>query len=529
MSMAPDMAADMAVDDVAALLARLPARISHVIRPWAARTPDHPALADAAGTWSYGELAEAVRQGATWLAARGVRPGDRVLVVSENCRPIAAIVLALAELDAWPVLVNARLAADEIDAIAAHCRPRLALYAVTASPQAREHADRHAAATVDVPALGRLGVGALDAACAPEPVAADPAEQIAVLIYTSGSTGRPKGVMLTHRNLLFMAAVSGAIRQLGPADRMAGILPVSAIVGLSVVLLGTLMHGACLRMTARFNPAEFFRALERDRVSVVLGTPAMLGLLLDYAARKGTARARAPDLRILSVSGAPLDPAIKTATEALFAIPLHHGYGITECGPTIAQIRPGRPRADCAVGPLMPGVEARVLGGDGAPVAPGEVGELHVRGPNVMRGYYRAPEETAEVLDAAGWFNTRDLVRFEGDSLHIVGRARELIIRFGFNVYPPEIEAVLNAHPAVLQSAVVGRSVEGNEEVIAFVQPVAGATPSVRELAAHAAAHLAAYKQPSAMVLVDAMPTTPNGKILKRELQARAITLGMAG
>ncbi len=509
-------------DDVAALLAGLPARIGQVIAPWAARTPEAPALVDATGTWTYRELAEAVARARAWLADGGVRPGDRVLIVSENCRAVAAALLAATDLDAWPVLVNARLADREIDEIREHCRPRRALYATAASPQARAHAARHGAVETDVPGLGPLGVGALDADCLPEPVDADPARQVAVLIYTSGSSGQPKGVMLTHRNLLFMAAVSGAIRRLRPEDRMGGIMPVSHIVGLSVVLLGTLMHGASLRMVARFNPAEMLRALARDGLSIVLGTPAMLGLLLDYTARKGIARVDAPNLRILSVSGAPLDPAIKAASERLFGIPLHHGYGITECAPTIAQIRPERPRADCAVGPLLPGVEARVLGPDGAPVPPGEVGELHVRGPNVMRGYYRAPEATAEVLDAAGWFNTRDLVCFADGCLFIVGRARELIIRFGFNVYPPEIEAVLNAHPAVLQSAVVGRSVEGNEEIIAFVQPAAGARPSVRELADHAAARLAPYKQPSAFVLVEAMPTTPSGKILKRELQARA-------
>lgn len=506
-----------APDPVAALLARLPARISHVVIPWAEQSPDRPALLDASGTWTFAALAEAIRQGRDWLAARGVRPGDRVMVVGENCRAGVAAILAAADLDAWPVPLDARLADPEIDAIRAHCRPRLTIYVTGASPQARARAARDGAAAADVPGLGQLCVGARDDACDPEPAFADPARQVAALIYTSGSSGQPKAVMLTHRNLLFAAATAGAIRRLAPGDRLAGLMPLSHVVGLAPVLLGGLMHGAAVHLMARFHPAGLLHALAQDRLSVVLGTPALLALLLEYASRHGVARAVAPDLRILSVSGAPLDPAVKQAAERLFGLKLHHGYGLTETSPTIAQIRPEAPRDDISVGPPIPGVECRLVAMDG------EVGELHVRGPNVMKGYYRAPEATAAVLDADGWFNTRDLVRFDGDCMFVVGRAKDLIIRFGFNVHPPEVEAVLNAHPAVRQSAVVGRPVEGNEEVIAFVQPVAGAALSVPELADYAAARLAPYRRPTAFVLVETMPATASGKIGRRDLQARVL------
>ena len=178
----------------------------------------------------------------------------------------------------------------------------------------------------------------------------------------------------------------------------------------------------------------------------------------------------------LAVAGAPLDLALKSKIEAEFGLPMGNGYGITECAPAIAGVRTEAPRHDDAVGSLIPGIEARLVKPGGAAVAPGEVGELHVRGPNVMRGYYRAPEATAAVIDADGWFNTGDLARLEDDTLYIVGRTKELIIRSGFNVYPPEVEAVLNEHPAVVQSAVIGRSVQGNEEVVAFVQLLPGST-----------------------------------------------------
>ena len=151
-------------------------------------------------------------------------------------------------------------------------------------------------------------------------------------------------------------------------------------------------------------------------------------------------------------------------------------------------------------------------------MADGDVGELHVRGRNVMRGYYRAPDLTAKVIDKDGWFNTGDLARFEGDCLFIVGRTKEMIIRSGFNVYPAEIEAVLNSHDAVVQSAVVGRSVAGNEEVVAFVQLLQGATTSAADLMAHVGPQLTSYKRPSEIILLEALPATSTGKILKHKL-----------
>jgi acyl-CoA synthetase (AMP-forming)/AMP-acid ligase II len=152
------------------------------------------------------------------------------------------------------------------------------------------------------------------------------------------------------------------------------------------------------------------------------------------------------------------------------------------------------------------------------PVHSGEVGELHVRGRNVMHGYYRAADQTAKAIDREGWFNTGDLVRFEGDCLYIVGRTKELIIRSGFNVYPAEVEAVLNSHEAVLQSAVVGRAVKGIEDVVAFVQLLPGSTVTAADLMAYATSQLTAYKRPSEIRLMDSLPAASTGKILKHKL-----------
>lgn len=251
----------------------------------------------------------------------------------------------------------------------------------------------------------------------------------------------------------------------------------------------------------------------------------MFSLLVEYAKMKGLKALNFPALRIISSSGAPLHGPLKSAVESLFGLTLHNGYGVTECSPNIAQAIPEAPRGDVSVGRVLPGVEVQFVGPDNHPVAEGEVGELWVRGPNVMKGYYRAPEETAIAINPEGWFNTRDLARLEDNHLFIVGRTKELIVHFGLNVYPAEVEAVLNAHPSVVRSAVIGRSVEGakgDEEIVAFAQPAAGSPLTANELAEHAARHLAPYKRPSQILIVPAMPVTLTGKVMKDELAKMA-------
>lgn len=322
-----------------------------------------------------------------------------------------------------------------------------------------------------------------------------------------------------------MAAVSARIRTLTPDDRLYGILPMSHAVGLSVVLLGSLLSGATLCLSPRFDPVAAIKALEADKLTVVLGAPAMFALWVEYTNLKGLKSLRFPKLRIISSSGAVLQPALKSKVESLFGMVLHNGYGVTECSPTIAQTRVEEPRSDTSVGRAFPGVKVKLVGSDRQPVAEGEVGELWVSGPTVMKGYYRAAQETAAAIDPEGWFNTRDLAQMKDGNLFIVGRTKELIVRFGFNVYPAEVEAVLNTHPAVVRSAVIGRSVQGavgDEEVVAFVQLLPDSSLKTDELAEHAARHLAPYKRPSQILLVPTMPLTPTGKIVKDELAKMA-------
>jgi acyl-CoA synthetase (AMP-forming)/AMP-acid ligase II len=495
-------------------LSALPARIDAIPKHAAARTPDAPALVDAGRVLTYADLAALVDRRATRLRALGVRRGDRVLLASENCADQVALIFAAAAVGAWIVNVNPRLTAPELDAIRTHSGARIALYTAAVSPEAAAHAARAGAMPDD-----GLMAGPLDMDAVPEED-----DGIAALVYTTGTTGTPKGVMLSHRSLLFVAAVSSRLRGLNPADRAWGVLPISHVYGLTSVMLGTLSAGACLHLAPRFTPEGMLAAIRDDGLSIVQGVPAMYARLLEHVG----ADARLPShLRFAYAGGSPLDPALKSAVERLLGVPLHNGYGLSEAAPTVSQTRLDAPRADTSVGQAIPGVEVRVVGKDGLDVADGEAGELWVRGPNLMRGYYRDPEATAAALRPGGWLNTGDMARRGADgALFIVGRTKELIIRSGFNVFPLEVETALNAHPCVTQSAVVGRAVaNGNEEVVAFVQPDPRRTPSEAELRAWAAARLAPYKRPARIVMLDALPAAPNGKVLKHVLKGMAARL----
>ncbi|WP_295994022.1 class I adenylate-forming enzyme family protein [Rugamonas sp.] len=504
--------------DAATLLAALPARISAIPRQRAALTPHAPALHDGARLWSYAELSQAIDATAALLRELGVRGGDRLMVVGENCVEQVALIFAAAQLDAWIVNVNSRLSAPELDQIRQHCGARRVIYTSAASPDAAAHGERHGAHRATSP-FGHWMTGALNDDCAPAPVTQDGAGQVAALIYTSGTTGQPKGVMLSHRSLLFVAAVSSTLRGLTPQDRAYGVLPISHSYGLTSVMLGTLYAGACLYLAPRFSPAALLAALREHRLTILQGVPAMYARLLETLG--DTAAPLASQLRFIYAGGSPLTPRLKTRVQQLFGLPLHNGYGLSESGPTVSQTRLDAPRDDASVGFVIPGVEARLLGADGADIGVDQAGQLWIRGPNVMLGYWREPALTAAALRPDGWLDTGDIARRAADgALFIVGRSKELIIRSGFNVYPLEVETVLNAQPGVTQSAVVGRSVgDGDEEVVAFVELDPRHDVTVDQLARQLAAALAPYKRPAEIIVMTALPAAATGKILKGQLR----------
>jgi long-chain acyl-CoA synthetase len=501
--------------------AAVPQRIHEAFQPWTVANTARVALMDDARTITYGELPGIVDAVAQRLRQAGVRAGDRVLLVAENSVALGVCILALSRLDAWSATVNARLSAREIDTFLSHSGARRALYFSAVSSQAKLHGEQRGAQAQDWPGIGELLLGPLNQEAEPEPVEPDGAKQVAAVVYTSGTTGSPKAVMLTHANLLFVGANSRKMRGIVPADVVYGVLPMSHVYGLSSLLVAALQSGAALRLVARYQPDALARSLAEEGVTVMHGAPAMYAKLLEWSESSGTPL-RAPHLRIAQSGGAPLTLTLKQAFEKAFGLTLHNGYGMTEASPSICQTRMDAPRTDCSVGPPIPGIEVKL---HGAGTNEG-VGELWVRGPNVMKGYYRAPDLTADAVTEDGWLRTGDLARFEADgAISVVGRSKELIIRSGFNVYPIEVEQVLNAYPNVVQSAVVGREVEGNEEVVAFIEVSQGSqgTPvSLDALRAHLKANLSPYKIPSEIVILDHLPAAATGKILKKELQQLA-------
>jgi acyl-CoA synthetase (AMP-forming)/AMP-acid ligase II len=461
---------------------------------------------------TYAELAGAVEECKAWLEQQGLKAGDRVMLIAENGPGLMAQFLAISELDAIAAVINARLSDREIDLIAADCDPSLIVCTVDDSPESRSHGERLGCSSVH---LSIANFDFVARTAIPETVSDDPADLVLAMIYTTGTTGTPKGVMLTHQNLMFMAYVSGKLRGIEASDEIYCVLPMSHVFGLSAVSSSTLFAGGYVHLVSRFNAAEVLRAIGDEPIKGFLGVPTMYAMMLEAMPDDWQPRA----LRFMYSGGSPLDPDLKRRAEARFGISLHNGYGLTETGPTICQTRQYAPLSNTSVGYCLPGEEIKIIDLEGQPVEPGLVGELWVKGPNVMKGYFRKPEVTAEVLQD-GWFNTGDLVfQDETGAVNISGRSKELIIRSGFNIYPPEVEAVLTDFPTVSLCAVLGEMVSGDEQVVAYIQPVAGADLDQKALQEHARKHLAGYKVPSRIVVLESLPTAPSGKILKHQLK----------
>ena len=490
-------------------------RVHDFVQLAAEAAPDRVAVIAEDGrelTWA--ELWQAVGEARDQLQALGVQPGDRVVLVLENCPEIVSFFFAASMLDAAAVAVNARMTEAELQRLVSHSDPSALVFSTSVEGPSKDHA----AAFGGEPVSGTFGTAhvARREGSTPEPCFDAAEEQVALLLYTSGTTGAPKAAMLTHENLMAGARASADMRGMSDGDMTYLALPLSHIFGLVTMCAVCFAQGS-LRLEARFSAARLYEALQKD-VTLLPAVPQMHAHLFHYAREHGMARYDRGLLRYVSSGGAPLDPVWKREAEAFYGLPLQNGYGLTECAAGVCATRSEMSDPDVSVG--VPMLESELfldMEVDGAQPEEG-IGEILVRGPQVMKGYFRDPEQTAPVL-SDGVFRTGDLGRFdEAGRLHIVGRSKELIIRSGFNVYPVEIEAALTEHPDVIVAGVVGRPVEGNEEVLAFVATSPESGLSVEALRAHLAERLAPYKRPSKIVIAQELPAAPTGKILKAQL-----------
>lgn len=490
-------------------------RTSSRVLAWAELQPGSAALRDESSAVSYGELASAIHEAVATLQGLGIEPGDRLMVIGENCVALAVLLLAASHLGACVVLENARRVPAEIQVIISHCLPKRIIVILANSPDAVRHASVLCAQEHRTKALGGYGVATLRQAQCTVDIEPTP-EHVAVIIYTTGTTGQPKGVMLTHRNLCYIAAMMQELRHLTARDHVYGVLPITHVMGHASVFLGALHAGSSLTLAPRFSVKECVATLLQHRITALQGAPAMFAKIAEYCKVRGNIRFR--DVRFIGSGGAPIDPTVKSDAESLFGCTLQNGYGLTEAA-SICWTRFEDANRDDSVGRPLPGVEVAIRSANGQVVTAGEIGELWVRGPNLMHGYFRNPELTASVIDRAGWFNTQDLARIEQDGrVFVVGRTRDMIIRSGFKVYPLEVESVLNAHPAVLHAAVVGRPIPGNEDVVAYVELVSDSKVNAEQLSDYAAQLLSPYKRPTQIVIMSALPLAANGKVLKSQL-----------
>src|SRR3954447_3165505 len=470
---------------------------------------DRPALRLDSSDASYRALDAASARLAGLLRARGVRPGDRVGIMLPNVPEFAVAYYGVLRAGGVVVPMNVMLKPREA---AFYLRDSGAsmVFAWHACAEAAEAAGREVGADSYFVTPGEFERLLRTAEPDGEPVERD-GDDTAVILYTSGTTGTPKGAELTHANLARNADV---VRELNDYDRdtvMLGALPLFHAFGQTGALNATMLAGGLLTLLERFDARRALEVVERDRVSVLRGVPTMYAAMLAVLRRE---RFDTSSLGVCVSGGAAMAVELMAAVEEAFGCRVLEGYGLSETSPVASSNPASRPPRPGSIGVPIPGVEMKLLDErDG-------VGEIAVRGHNVMKGYWNRPAETAEAIDADGWFRTGDLARVDEDGyFFIVDRKKDVILRGGYSVYPREVEEVLHEHPAVREAAVFGvpHPVLG-EEVAAAV--CGDADPG--ELRDFVRERVAGYKYPRAVVVVDELPKGPTGKVLKREL-ARAL------
>lgn len=488
--------------------------IHQLVAERAATMPDSIAIVDTDGlVYTYAQFQAAIIDGTQYLRENGIESGDRIVLIAENCLTTAVFIFAASAVGAVIIPINARMVESELKQVVEHAMPRITLFTVGVSKEAANHAEKANAKTHRT-AYGEFAI----AIHAMERSVLVEAENTAVILYTTGTTGAPKGVMLSHDNLLFAGRTSARLREMAQEDRLYGVLPMTHVFGLASMLLAACHAGASVLLESRFQSERVYEALHNG-ISVFPAVPQMHALVMQYASERGLKKLENSQLRYVSSGAAPLDPAWKRKAEIFYGLAMQNGYGMTESSAGICATSNTIGTADNSVGPALPGIEIR-LDTSGAVSTDAGMGEILTRGPHVMTGYFRNSYETDKVIDSNGWLRTGDLGRIDRyGNLHVVGRCKELIIRGGFNVYPPEVEVALNDHPHVIQSAVIGRKLDNaDEEIIAFVQCVDPDSLDTVVLTDFVSDRLVSYKRPSRIITTTELPVSASGKILKHKL-----------
>jgi malonyl-CoA/methylmalonyl-CoA synthetase len=492
--------------DPDALVAELGAgTLAEAFHAAAAARPDRPALSVDGVRRTYGELDAAAGRFATLLRGNGVAPGDAILLSVPSSVAVVEAYLGAVRAGAVVVLANPSYTAGELRYLAEHSGAVAAL----AGEEVRERLGGLVRTVLDPSADAASGLS-------PMPVDRATARRAGLLAYTSGTTGRPKGVPLSHVNVLAnMRAIIRAWRW-SADDVLVHGLPLFHQHGLGG-LGASLLAGGRAVLHSRFDPEAICRDIAAERATVFLAVPAMYERL---AAWDGFAAADLSSLRLLVSGSAPLSPALARRVEAIVGqLPLER-YGTTESGLNVSNLYDG-PRKPGAVGLPLPGVEMTVVDDEGTPVADGTDGEIVVRGPQVFDGYRGDPDATVAAFFDGGWFRTGDIGRIDPADglLSITGRAKDLIISGGMNVYPREVELALEESDDVARAAVVGvPSERWGEAVVAAIVPAPGAALDEAALLAFVSERLAPYKRPKRVVPVDELPVNHLGKVLTPEV-----------
>jgi long-chain acyl-CoA synthetase len=453
------------------------------------------------------------------LVERGVEPGDRVGIMLPNVPYFPAIYYGILKAGATVVPMNVLLKGREASFYLTDSGAKQ-FFAWDGFAEEAEIAAADAGVPLTVVTPGEFEQ-VIAAAVPVTENAARADDDTAVILYTSGTTGTPKGAELTHSNIGSNVATNVEMFGFTPDDVLFGGLPLFHSFGQTCAMNSAIASGAMVTLLPRFDAPKALEIIGRDKVTVFMGVPTMyVGLLND----PGLANVDGSSLRFCVSGGASLPVEVLTAIEEHLA-PLLEGYGLSETSPVASFNQPVNPSKPGSIGTPVPSVEMKLVDDDGndIPHDPDAVGEIAIKGPNVMKGYWNRPDATAEVM-RGDWFLSGDMGKRDDEGYYfIVDRKKELIIRGGYNVYPREIEEVLYEHPAVMEAAVIGVSCSTNgEEVAAAIglKPGESATPDeIREFAKE---RVAAYKYPRHVWIVDELPKTATGKILKREIEVPA-------